>query len=42
VAAIIPQYERYYRRIVDGPGADPAEATRRAEPAVPAAAGEAR
>ncbi|SOD02662.1 N-acetyl-alpha-D-glucosaminyl L-malate synthase BshA [bacterium JGI 053] len=38
VAAIIPQYERYYRRILAGPDADPAEATRAALP-VPAAAG---
>jgi N-acetyl-alpha-D-glucosaminyl L-malate synthase BshA len=40
VAAIIPQYERYYRRIIAAPGADPAEATRQAVPAVAAAAGE--
>jgi L-malate glycosyltransferase len=42
VAAIIPQYERYYRRILAGDGADPAEATRQAEPAVAAGAGEPR
>jgi L-malate glycosyltransferase len=42
VAAIIPQYERYYRRILAGPGADPTGATRPAEPAVAAVAGEAR
>jgi len=42
VEKVIPQYEHYYRRILDGNGAVPTGAARPAVEAVPAAAGEAR